>query len=79
MATALTAVLRWVCHIVGANGRSPLQKIVVHPNETRCNWQPESTLIEKVLTLAQQQGRSPEAITIETAKFNQSAARQGDV
>jgi CheY-like chemotaxis protein len=25
-----------ICHIVGANGRLPLQKIVVHPSETRC-------------------------------------------
>jgi hypothetical protein len=46
---------------------------------TALNWQPEPTLIEKVLTLAQQQGRSPEAILTEAVRFNQSTAPQGSV
>ncbi|WP_277882253.1 hypothetical protein [Oculatella sp. FACHB-28] len=37
-------------HIVGANGRSPSQKIVVYPSETRCKVK---------LAALQMQWRSP--------------------
>jgi len=36
---------------------------------TALDWQPEPPLLEKVLLLAQQQGRLPEAIMISPSRY----------
>jgi hypothetical protein len=46
---------------------------------TALNWQPKPTLLEKVLLLAQQQGRSPEAILTEAVtQYLETQMREGD-